>query len=142
MRLHGKVAVITGAGDGIGRGIAIKFAQEGADSLLVDLKKDAVEETAKLASVHGRTPKTMVADVSDRTLQGNIIQRAIDEFGVLDILVNNAGISPTGPFHEFPTAQLHRILEVNLKAPFLLSQHAARYWLAEKRKGAIVNTSS
>jgi len=142
MRLHGKTAIITGAADGIGRGIAIKFAKEGADSLLVDLNRAGVEETARLAGAHGYTPKTMVADVSDRSLQGQIIQRAVDEFGVLDILVNNAGVVFVAPFQDFPVDKLHRIMEVNLKAPFLLAQHAARYWIANKRGGRIVSTSS
>ncbi len=142
MRLHGKTAIITGAADGIGRGIAIKFAQEGADSLLVDLNKAGVEETARLAGAQGYTPKTLVADVSDRALQGTIVQHAIEEFGVLDILVNNAGVVFTAPFAEFPADKLHRIMEVNLKAPFLLSQHAARYWIESKRPGRIVSTSS
>ena len=142
MRLQGKIAIITGAADGIGRGAAVKFAKEGADSLLVDINEAGLKETAAAVAKTGRKAKILVQDVAAPDAGEKIVARAIADFGRLDILVNNAGVSQGGFFTDIPPETLDRVIAVNLIAPFLISQAAARHWLATKTRGRIVSTSS
>ena len=142
MRLKDQVAIITGAADGIGRATAVKFAQEGADVLLVDLNEVGMREAAGLARGHGRRAAVLAVDVGEPGAPHAIVQQAVEELGGLDILVNNAGLSDGGPLLQLEDAVLDRVLRVNLIAPFLLMQAAARYWISEGRGGRIVSTSS
>ena len=142
MRLHNKIAIITGAADGIGRGTAIKFAEEGADSLLVDLNEAGLRETAASVAKLGRKATILVQDITTPDAAEKIVQRAVADFGRLDILVNNAGVSMGGFFTDIPPEILDRVIAVNLIAPFVISQAAARYWIANKIHGRIVSTSS
>lgn len=142
MRLNGRVAIITGAADGIGRGTAIKFAQEGADSLLVDVNEAGLKETASAVSKLGRAATTLVQDVAAPTAAETIVQRALKDFGRLDILVNNAGISIAAFFTDVSPETLDKMIAVNLEAPYLISQAAARHWVSKKQPGRIVSTAS
>ena len=93
MRLEGKAAIITGAADGIGRGIAVKFAREGADSFLVDLNAEGVNETAAMVRDLGRRAGVLVGDLRDRAFLRTIVAQAVEALGSVDIVVNNAGVS-------------------------------------------------
>ncbi|MEE9286167.1 MAG: SDR family NAD(P)-dependent oxidoreductase [Dehalococcoidia bacterium] len=142
MRLQGKAAIITGAADGIGRGIALKFAREGADAFLVDLNEPGVSETAAMARDLGRQAVVLAGDLRDRAFLASIVPHTIEALGTVDILVNNAGVSRPAPYPEYSTDDLDLVLDVNLKAPFLLAQHVARYLVEQKKPGRIVNISS
>ena len=142
MRLEGKAAIITGAADGIGRGIAVKFAREGADSFLVDLNAEGVNETAAMVRDLGRRAGVLVGDLRDRAFLRTIVAQAVEALGSVDIVVNNAGVSRPAAYEEYSTDDLDLVLDVNLKAPFLLSQQVARYLVDSKKPGRIVHIAS
>ena len=143
MRLKGKKALITGAGRGIGRGIAEVFADEGADVAINDVgsSKDA-DEVAGVIRSKGRKTATVVGDVSKRADVEAMVEKAWKELGGLDILVNNAGIETIVPFLELTDDQWTRLVDVNLRGPWLCSQVFCRRAIGEQRKGSIVNIGS
>ena len=116
--LKGRVAIVTGAGRGMGRAIAIKLARSGADVALVDL--EAPLETAELA---GPSAIAFAADVSSETAWKNLGEAIDEEFGRADILINNAAIFPRGPIEEMDFATWRRGFEVNLDAHFQSAKH-------------------
>ena len=99
MRLEGKVALITGAGTGIGQATAILFAQEGADIVATNLELPEVEETVKAVRKIGRKATAIAADISKPAEAYSMVDRAINEFGGIHILVNNAGVGPVACTH-------------------------------------------
>ncbi len=143
MDVSGKVALVTGASSGIGRGIAVALARHGAD-VAINYFTDAAgaEETAELARAEGRRAVTLGADVG--TVESVVrMFRAFDEaFGRIDILVNNAGIGGSGPVSETTFQAWERVIRTNLHGPFLCAQQAARRLIAQDRGGRIVNISS
>jgi glucose 1-dehydrogenase len=143
MRLQGKKALVTGGDQGIGRGIALRFAQEGADVAIVfrSHSENAAETVTDIQKT-GRKGVQIQADVS----KFDDIQRAYTEarqqLGAIDILVNNAGVERRESFLEATEEAFDMVLNVNLKGPFFLSQAFARDVVAQKRKGRIINISS
>jgi len=143
MRLKGKVAVVTGAGQGIGRGIAEVFAKEGADVVINDLKLDArTEEVAALVTKQGRRAHVVQGDVSKRADLERLFNEAWSKVGPVDILVNNAGIETIVPFTELTDQQWEDVVHVNLKGGWMAAQILCKRLIAEKRKGSIVNIGS
>lgn len=140
-RLENRSAIITGAGRGIGKAIARKFLQEGARILICDIAPDraavAQQELSQFGEIHA-----VDGDVSTGAFCEALVKRSQELFGELNILVNNAGIAIVEPFLEHSEATWDRTLAVNLKAIFLLSQHAARLMIAQGKGGAIVNMAS
>ncbi len=141
-RLSNKVALVTGAARGIGRAIALKFAEEGCNLGVLDLNLEGAAETACSAEVLGVRAIPIRLDVTNRTEVEEATHRAVDEFGALDILVNNAGILEVVQFEEMTTGQWQRMLDVNLTGVFHATQCFVRHLLSENRPGAIVNLSS
>ncbi|MBI2941030.1 MAG: 3-oxoacyl-ACP reductase FabG [Chloroflexi bacterium] len=143
MKLAGKVALITGASRGIGRGIAEVFAEEGAD-VAVNYVQNAekAEETVALVRERGRRAIAAKADVASGAEVEAMVDRVWNELGPIDVLVNNAGIETIVPFLELTEEQWHRLTDVNLKGEFLCAQVVARKMVAAGRKGAIVNIGS
>jgi len=143
MRLNGKKALITGAGRGIGRGIAEVFADEGADVAINDIgdAKNA-EDVAAAVRSKGRKAVVAMGDVAKRQDVEGVIDRAWKELGGLDILVNNAGIETIVAFQDLTDEQWTRLVDVNLRGPWLCSQVFCRKAVAETRQGAIVNIGS
>lgn len=143
MKLQGKVAVVTGAGQGIGRGIAEVFAEEGADLVLNDLvlSKGLDELAAWIRSKGGRVV-VVQGDVSRRADVEQIFDRGWAELGPIDILVNNAGIETIIPFLELTDEQWQKVTDTNLKSEWMCCQSFCRRALAGGRKGAIVNIGS
>ena len=135
-RFQNKVALITGGASGIGRMLAIRFAQEGAKVAINDLTADKLQDVVRETSA---LPVT--GDVSESKDVNRIVQTTIDAFGRLDILVNNAGISHTAPAVELKEADWDRMIAVHQKGTFLCSQLAARIMI-EQRYGKIVSLSS
>ncbi|MBI3743553.1 MAG: SDR family NAD(P)-dependent oxidoreductase, partial [Chloroflexi bacterium] len=142
MRLKDKVAVITGAGSGIGRGMAQRFAEEGADIVAADVNAKGAKETAALVRKAGRQAIAVTADVSRRADVQRMFAAAKERFGHYDILINNAGILTWGSILELPEEDWDRVLAVNLKSMYLCCQETARYWVKEKIRGKIVNLGS
>ena len=134
-----RVALVTGGGQGIGRGIALHLAANGCTVVIFDLDAEAAIETAHEAN--GRIVP-LVGDVSDEAAVADLLAQIDRDFGRLDGLVNNAGIAGpfTGPLEELQLADWNRVLAVNLTGAFLLCKHAAP--LLRQSRGAIVNIAS
>ncbi len=134
MRFTGKVAIVTGAGSGIGQAIAIAFAREGA-SVVVDYvgsPASAAETLEKIALLSGAGAAIgIAADVSQPEQVASLFAQTVEKFGRLDILVNNAGIEKKFPITDFPYEEWQKIMAVNLTGPFLCAQAAARQFLAQ-----------
>jgi NAD(P)-dependent dehydrogenase (short-subunit alcohol dehydrogenase family) len=142
MKLLGKIALITGAGQGIGRGIAEIFAQEGADVVINDLRTgERTDEVAAAIRSLGRRAIVVKADVSKRADVDRMFEEA-QELGKIDILVNNAGIETIVPFLELTDQQWEDVTNVNLKSGWMCSQAFCKRAVAESRTGAIVNIGS
>ena len=141
MRLQGKSAVVTGGGSGIGRGICLKLAAEGASVLAADINLKAAEETAALVREAGGNAAAMKADVTSSSDTDAMVQAAVDAFGTVDILVNNAGTDVKGAVQEYPEETWDKLMDLNLKGVFLSTKSALKVML-EKKYGRIVNISS
>lgn len=140
-RLHGRVALITGAGSGIGRAAAELFAAEGAAVGVVDLRSEAADETVdKIAAAGGRA-LALAADVTSADQIANAVARAVDEFGRLDVLYNNAGVDSSGSVAETTEQDWDRCFAVNAKGTFLCSRAATPH-LRAAGGGAIINQGS
>jgi len=142
MRLQDKKAVVTGAGRGIGRGVAIEFAREGADVLINYHSNDAAaKEVVDAIQALGRKAVAVKTDVSDFNGARAMIETAVSELGGIDILVNNAGMSIPAMFLDMPEEKWDRVLNIHLKGTFNCSQAAAKY-MVEKKWGRIINVIS
>ena len=143
MRLKDKVAIITGAATGIGQGIALRFAQEGA-AVVVDYvgKPDAPKETLEKVKGVGGKATAVEADVSNAEQVQHLIASAVQAYGKLDIVVNNAGIESKYHFIDYPIEKVRQIIEVNLIGPFLVAQAGARQMIKQGHGGRIINISS
>ena len=143
MKLEGKVAIVTGAARGIGRGIAEVFAEEGSDVVVNDICiAGAAEDVARSIRAKGRRSMTVQADVASRQEVEAMFEKVWSEFGPVDILVNNAGIETITPFLELTDEQWTRVTDVDLRGPWLCSQVFCRRIVAEGRKANIVNIGS
>ena len=142
MYLAGKVAVVTGAGSGIGRAIAIRLGQEGADVAVADLNTDSAEDTAEEIRKLGRRALAVFVDLSQVALIQSMIDRVAQEFDRIDILVNNAGVIQVKPFLDVTEDEWDRVIDVNLKGTFFCLQAAAKRMVAQGEGGRIINMSS
>ncbi len=141
--LDGKVALITGAGRGIGKAMAQVFVRQGAKVVVGDIKQEWVTETA--AEINAQLPDSVIAvtlDVSDPESVAKAISTAIKEFKKLDILVNNAGIHRSHPFIEFPLEDFELVYGVNVRGNFLCSQAAAKQMISQGCGGCIISMAS
>lgn len=143
MELQGKVALVTGAGSGIGRGIAVGLARAGADvAINYNGNATGAEETADLVRAAGRRALVVKADVGSPEEVATMFAAADQMFGRFDILVNNSGIGGGGRIHETPFAEWERVIRTNLHGPFLCAQQAGQRLIAQGQGGRIVNISS
>jgi glucose 1-dehydrogenase len=143
MRLDGKVALVTGGGRGIGRGIAERFAHEGAD-LVVNYGRSAgaAEEVRRHIESAGRRAVAIQADVGTAEGTRRLVAEAVRHMGKLDVLVNNAGIEKEAPFWEVSEEDYDRVLAVNLKGPFFATQAFVNHLRQTNRPGKVINISS
>ena len=141
VRVAGKIALVTGAARGIGRGIAEKLGSEGADLAIVDLHADAMADTAQALTAAGRRVLTLGADVGDRAQADRVVATAIAHFGHLDILVNCAGINRDAILHRMTDEQWDDVIRVDLSAVFYLTRAAATH-MRQRGSGRIINISS
>jgi meso-butanediol dehydrogenase/(S,S)-butanediol dehydrogenase/diacetyl reductase len=142
MRINGKVALVTGAGQGIGRAIALRLANDGADIAIVDMKQETMHAVAEEVRKIGRKATTFKADVTRREDVYAAVDHAERELGSFDIIVNNAGISQTQPLADVTPGEVDRILKVNVEGVLWGIQAAAKKFKARKQKGKIINASS
>lgn len=142
MAINGKVALVTGAGQGIGRAIALRLAKDGADIALVDLKDDKIKTVAEEIKALGRKAVTFTADVSDRDAIFAAVNHAEKELGGFDIIVNNAGISQVNPLLKVTQQEVEKIYKINVQGVLWGIQAAAEKFKARNQKGKIINAAS
>jgi NAD(P)-dependent dehydrogenase (short-subunit alcohol dehydrogenase family) len=153
--LDGKIAIVTGAGHGIGRGHALELAKHGARVVVNDLGSTVTGEgssqdadlTVKLIEQRGGEAVANYGDVADETQSGELIQQAVDTWGRLDILVNNAGIVRDGAIWNMTPSDFDAVMRVHVRGTWLPSHHAAKHWrtrsqAGETFTGRIINTTS
>lgn len=136
--LEGKIAIITGAGSGIGEATARRFVADGAVVVLADSVADKIEAT--VASLPEGSATAVVCDVADADQVADLVETTVARHGRLDVLVNNAGTQVTGPVEQISTEDWHRVVSTDLDGVFYGTRAAMPHLVASK--GAIVNTSS
>ena len=140
--LEGKVALVTGAGRGIGKAIAVRYAQEGANVAFTDLAiNEAVEETVKEIEALGVKCKAYASNAANFDETHEVVKQVVEDFGRIDVLVNNAGITKDGLMMRMSEAQWDAVINVNLKSAFNFI-HAVTPVMAKQRGGSIINLSS
>ena len=142
-RLQGKVAIVTGAGSGIGQGIAERLGSEGAN-VIVDYvgSSDGAEKTRKAIEEAGGRGEIVEADVTRKDDVRSLVDAAWTHFGAADILVNNAGMEKRADFWDTTEEEYDKVMAVNLRGPFFLTQAFVRRLRDQKKPGRIVNISS
>ncbi len=140
-RLAGRVALISGAGRGIGRALALGFAAEGADLVLCSRTAAELNEVRARVEGMGRNCLTATVDVTSETEVDGLVDAAIAGFGRIDILVNNAGATIVAPSADLPTDDWRRVVDLNQTAVFTMTRRVAREMIA-RRRGAILNIAS
>ena len=141
MRLKDKVAIVTGAGRGIGEGIALRFAEEGAKLIINDVNEADANRTVETIKSKGGQALAVMGSVASRQVAQKMVDTAMREFGTVDILVNNAGIIRDAMLHKMTEEQWDQVIEVNLKGVFLCTQVVAQV-MRVKGYGKIINISS
>jgi NAD(P)-dependent dehydrogenase (short-subunit alcohol dehydrogenase family) len=139
--LAGRVAIVTGSGTGIGRAIALVFAEQGADVVLAGRRREPLEHTAAEVESVGRRALVVPTDVTDPAQCEELVAATIAEFGQVDVLVNNAGGGTTQPPMDWSVDDWHQTLDLNVAGTYYLSREAAKRML-ERGQGSIVNISS
>jgi 2-dehydro-3-deoxy-D-gluconate 5-dehydrogenase len=139
-KLHGRVALVTGASRGLGQAMAVGLAEAGADIACVSRTGNDAPTRERIEAL-GRRFLSVQADLADPAQRVGLIERAVAHFGQLDILVNNAGSGTRCPPEEYPMADWRELIEVHVHAAFDLCQQAARHMLP-RRRGKIINIGS
>ena len=141
LSLEGQVAIVTGGGTGIGRGIALEFAKAGAAVVVASRRLSVLEKVAEEVTVLGKRSLAVQTDISRKTDVDNLVQRVMDEFGVIDILVNNAAILTTTPLLELSEDDWDKNIDINLKGYYLCCR-AVGEGMVKQKKGSIINVAS
>ena len=141
-RLDGQAAFVTGGGGGIGRAIALRLAEAGADVAIFDIFPERAEEAAERVREQGRQALPIAGDVMDSDALRAAVDAAAAEFGRLDILVNNAGGVSARPFLEQSERSMRKHIDINLLSMLVATQAAAKHMVAGGRGGAIINVAS
>jgi glucose 1-dehydrogenase len=143
MKLEGKTALITGGGQGIGQGIAFRFAEEGADVAIDYVGNwEAADATVAQIQKMGRRAVALAADVSSVDQIHGLMKQAADFFGGVDVLINNAGVERHASIWEATEHDYDLVLNINLKGAFFASQAFVQHRMAVKKPGKIINISS
>ena len=142
MKLKDKTAIVTGAASGIGKSIAMRFAQEGAKVAIADLNKEAADAAAKEIRAAKGVAIGVAMDVSDEKAVNDGVALVVAEFGGVDILVSNAGIQIVHPIEEFPFAEWKKMLAIHLDGAFLTTKACLPHMYRSKRGGSIIYVGS
>lgn len=142
MRLEGKVAIVTGGGSGIGRGISLRYGAEGAKVVVADVNCSSAEAVATEIVAAGGAALHLAVDVRDRTSVKSMVSSTIAEFGGVDILVNNAGVGKIIPFFDTTEADWDLMFDINCKGLLWCSQEVANQMITQGRGGKIINLAS
>ena len=141
-RLQGKFAVVTGAGQGLGEAIAVRFAREGAAGIVVnDLNAETAGKTAELVKQAGSRALVIAGSVTDEAFVADMMERAVKELGSIDILVNNAGITRDKLLRDMTVADFDVVVNLNLRGTFLCCKYGTPPMVA-KKWGRVINMSS
>lgn len=140
--LKGKSGIVTGAGSGIGKGIATGLVQAGAELVIAGRNLEKLEAAAEEMRQFGGPVIPAQADISKMEDIKGLVDRAVKEFEKIDFLFNNAGIIRRNPSEDFLEKDWDDVIDINLKGPFFLAQAVARVMISQERKGKIINTSS
>ncbi len=138
MRLDGKVALVTGAGSGIGEAIARLYARQGAQVIVIDMRGDAAETVSAAIGEEGGAARAWKLDVADEAQVQAAIQEIAAAYGRVDILVNNAGVSHVGNLLETTVEEWDRVMRVNAFGVFLCAREAVRQMLAQEPTGGVI----
>ncbi len=141
-RVTDQVAIVTGAGHGIGRAIAVALAEAGADVVVAARTQEDIDETAALVAAAGRRGVAVRCDVLETAQLENLVQATLDAFGRIDILVNNAGGMIPRPSLSLSERAFEKIVRFNLTSPFLLTKGVVPHMVKTAGRGAVVNISS
>ncbi|SES40360.1 3-oxoacyl-ACP reductase FabG [Salipaludibacillus aurantiacus] len=141
MRLQGKTAIVTGAGRGIGKSTALTFAKEGANVVVADLNEEDINQVVQEIEADGGKAVSQSVNVTDREAVKSLIDYSKEIYGSVDIVVNNAGITADAQLLKMEEDQWDRVIDVNLKGVFNISQAAAAV-MKEQNGGVILNASS
>jgi meso-butanediol dehydrogenase / (S,S)-butanediol dehydrogenase / diacetyl reductase len=140
--LDGRVAIVTGAAQGIGRAVAERFAREGMAVTLSDVNAERVRETADAIASDGGRVEAVAADVTDAASVERLVRATVAAFGRLDVFVNNAGVGAVAPLLDTDEATWDLLMDVNAKGVLLCTQAAARQMIAQRGGGRIINNAS
>jgi 3-oxoacyl-[acyl-carrier protein] reductase len=141
MSLNGKIALVTGAAQGIGRDIALGLAKDGAEAAICDVNLEAAQKTAGDIEAMGRKSLALKANVASSADVTAMIDQVVEKFGRIDILVNNAGITRDGLILRMKDEDWDLVLSINLKGAFLCTKSALKY-MSKQRSGTIINIAS
>ena len=139
--LSGKVAIVTGAGRGLGKTIALGLAQHGADIVAVSRTLPEVEKVAAEVGALGRKALALKVDTSSKADVDRMVARTVETWGRIDVLVNNAGIDIIKPAVDYTEAEWDQVLDINLKGYFLCAQAAGRQMIRQRRGSIVMNSS-
>jgi len=142
-RLEGKIALVTGSSQGIGQGVAIRLAQEGA-KIIVNYHShpEGADDTLKQIEAAGSEGVAIQADLGQTAEIDRLIEQSVAKFGKIDILVNNAGLEKRAPFWEVTEADYDLVLDVNLRGVFFTTQAFIKHLMARNAPGRVINMSS
>ncbi|MCM3340191.1 glucose 1-dehydrogenase [Paenibacillus sp. MER TA 81-3] len=141
MRLEGKVCIITGAGSGIGRSTALRFAKEGATIVVADIQSEGGQETVRMIEELGGKSMFIQVDVTSPEEAKAMADAVVKQYGRIDVLFNNVGVSGIGRLHEIEPEAWDRVIAINIRGVFLPSKYVLPYMM-EQQSGTIINMSS
>ncbi|WP_434521137.1 SDR family NAD(P)-dependent oxidoreductase [Halorubrum sp. AS12] len=141
-RLSGDTAIITGSSQGIGKGIAERFADEGANVVVNSRSQERADAVAESIEADGGTAIGVEANVTDEDEMAALVETTVEEFGSLEVMVNNAGVTTLGPAEEFDIDDWREVIDVDLVGTFVGCQAAGRQMIEQEAGGAILNMSS
>ena len=141
MRLKGKISIVTGAGRGLGQGIALKLAEEGAKVAVADITEEACKQTVELINQNGGEAIAIGVNIADQEQVKAMFAKVLETWGSYDSIVNNAGINRDRMIHKMSKEEWHQVIDVDLTGTFWCVQEAVTY-LRQKGSGSIVNIAS